>query len=210
MSGRKANGMPDFHSILGGAGGSYTSDESMAAMNSRQADPTSKDDDRRNVVLDLAGDEGSVDDLKLKEVGKSDGPFVAAATAPLTFGTLYKRDGRAGRDADGDGKTNERGNPTGGVGRAIRNAVARTELRINDAYRNIRGIGLRPREVDHRNQADIRRGLHRHGRTNYSEKMIARNLDGRVFFQPGETSRVSLSPQDNRVKHTYSQSRTTI
>jgi hypothetical protein len=32
-------------------------------MNSRQADPTSKDDERRNVVLDLAGDEGSVEDL---------------------------------------------------------------------------------------------------------------------------------------------------
>src|SRR3954447_10827369 len=65
MSGRKADGMPDFHSLLGGAGGSFTSDESMAAMNSRSADPTSKDDERRNVVLDLGGDEGSVDDLKL-------------------------------------------------------------------------------------------------------------------------------------------------
>ena len=53
MPARNANGMPDFHSLLGGAGGSFTSDESMAAMNSRQADPTSKDDERRNVVLDL-------------------------------------------------------------------------------------------------------------------------------------------------------------
>jgi hypothetical protein len=79
----------------------------MAAMNSRQADPTSKDDERRNVVLDLAGDEESVDGLSTKlgdplkrEVGKSDGPFVGAATAPQTFGTLYKRDVRLGRDAD--------------------------------------------------------------------------------------------------------------
>ena len=63
MSGRKADGMPDFHSLLGGAGGSFTSDELMAAMNSRSADPTSKDDERRNIVLDLGGDEGSVDDL---------------------------------------------------------------------------------------------------------------------------------------------------
>ena len=49
----QADGMPDFHGLLGGAGGSFTSDEWMAAMNSRQADPTSKDDERRNVVLDL-------------------------------------------------------------------------------------------------------------------------------------------------------------
>jgi hypothetical protein len=63
MPGRKANGMPDFHGILGGAGGSYTSDESMVAMISRSADPTSKDEERRNMVLDLGGDEGSVGDL---------------------------------------------------------------------------------------------------------------------------------------------------
>jgi hypothetical protein len=90
---------------LGGAGGSFTSDE-MAEMNSRQADPTSKDDDRRNVVLDLAGDEGSVGDLSSKiadplkwEVEKSDRPFLSAASPP-TFGQLYKRDSRVGRDTD--------------------------------------------------------------------------------------------------------------
>jgi hypothetical protein len=106
MSARKANGMPDFHSLLGGAGGSYTSDESMAAMNSRQADPTSKDDERRNVVLDLGGDEGPVADLGQsigdplkREVEKLDRPFLSAASPP-TFGQLYKRDGRVGRDTD--------------------------------------------------------------------------------------------------------------
>ena len=111
-----ADGMPDFHALLGGAGGSYTSDESMAAMNTRQADPTSKDDDRRNVVLDLAGDEGSVADLSTsldkpkKEVEKFDRPFPVNGFA-ATFGQLYKSDGRAGRDADGDGLVNERERP---------------------------------------------------------------------------------------------------
>jgi hypothetical protein len=115
LTSRKPDGMPDFHGLLGGAGGSYTSDESMAAMNTRQADPTSKDDDRRNVVLDLAGDEGSVADLSTsldkpkKGVEKLDRPF-GVLGSPTTFGALYKSDGRAGRDADGDGKTNEKGN----------------------------------------------------------------------------------------------------
>jgi hypothetical protein len=95
MPGRKADGMPDFHSLLGGAGGSFTSDESMAAMNSRSADPTSKDDERRNVVLDLGGDEGSVADLSTsldkpkKEVEKFDRPFVVLGS-PTTFGELCK------------------------------------------------------------------------------------------------------------------------
>ncbi|UEM24372.1 hypothetical protein JL100_032635 (plasmid) [Skermanella mucosa] len=115
---RTSDGMPDFGSILGGAGGSYTSDESMAAMNVRSADPTSKDDERRNVVLDLDGDEGAVDgnlsdnlDDPMKEVEKFDRPFVGSGS-PTTFGALWKRDGRAGRDADGDGLVNERDRPT--------------------------------------------------------------------------------------------------
>jgi hypothetical protein len=67
----------------------------MAAMNSRSADPTSKDDERRNVVLDLGGDEGSVDDLSTrldkpkKEVEKFDRPFVVLGS-PATFGELCK------------------------------------------------------------------------------------------------------------------------
>ena len=95
MPARNADGMPDFHSLLGGAGGSFTSDESMAAMNSRSADPTSKDDERRNVVLDLAGDEGSVDDLSTnldkpqEEVEKFDRPFVVLGS-PTTFGRSTK------------------------------------------------------------------------------------------------------------------------
>ncbi|UEM18667.1 phage portal protein [Skermanella mucosa] len=117
MPSRTADGLPDFQGILGGAGGSYTSDESMAAMNVRSADPTSKDDERRNVVLDLDGDGGAVDgnlsdnlDDPTKEVEKLDRPFVVLGS-PTTFGPLYKRDGRAGRDADGDGLVNERERP---------------------------------------------------------------------------------------------------
>jgi hypothetical protein len=75
----------------------------MAAMNVRSADPTSKDDERRNVALDLAGDEGSVGDLKLgkpgQEVEKFDRPFPVTGSAP-TFGQLYKRDGRAGETVE--------------------------------------------------------------------------------------------------------------
>ena len=63
---RSPNGMPDFHQLLGGAGGSFTSDETgLAAMNVKSADPNSKSEERRNTVLDLAGDEGAVRDLSL-------------------------------------------------------------------------------------------------------------------------------------------------
>jgi hypothetical protein len=97
----------------------------MAAMNSRSADPTSKDDERRNVVLDLGGDEGSVADLSTsldkskKEVEKFDRPFEVLGS-PTTFGALYKRDGRAGRDGDGDGLVNERERPTAAALRPAR------------------------------------------------------------------------------------------
>ena len=68
------------------------------------------------MVLDLAGDEGSVADLSTsldkpkKEVEKFDRPFRGFGFA-ATFGQLYKSDGRAGRDADGDGLVNERERP---------------------------------------------------------------------------------------------------
>jgi hypothetical protein len=115
MPQRKPDGMPDFQGLLGGAGGSFTSDESMAAMNSRSADPTSKDDDRRNVVLDLSGDEGSVDDLSddigdpLKpELDKLDRPFSGLLCCQSSGSS--KKAVETGRGADGDGLVNERNN----------------------------------------------------------------------------------------------------
>jgi hypothetical protein len=133
MPARNTDGLPDFHSLLGG---SFKSDESMAAMNVRSAEPTSKDDERRNVVLDLGGDKGSVDDLKLKEVEKFDRPFPVTGSAP-TFGQLYKRDGRAGRDADGDGLVNERERPAAA---ALRPARPRPHNRLGERPTNIVGV----------------------------------------------------------------------
>jgi hypothetical protein len=197
MPGRNADGMPDFHSLLGGAGGSFTSDETMAAMNSRSADPTSKDDDRRNVVLDLSGDEGAVDsdlsnnleDPLKRKVAKGDRPFPVTGSAP-TFGQLYKRDGRAGRDADGDGKVNERGNQA-----AARPSLGHLSVQLADVLARSRQPELaRPVESMARTSGEIRRALHAHSRKTGNEKMIVRLADGRTFRQFGDGDSVTMSP----------------
>src|SRR3954468_14629418 len=68
----------------------------------------------------------------------------------IPFDELYKRDGRAGRDADGDGKLNEKGNQESGWGRAA--AVAGGVA----AVAGIAGLALARRRPQNLAQATAR------------------------------------------------------